>query len=71
MNVGVSVVVPMDIDMGMGMDGIMGMVVVMAVGRGGNHPRTLYYNITPVHGRHSSPARVPLSKKAAAVTTAP
>lgn len=27
------------------------MVVMMGVGRGGNHAKTLYYNITPVHGR--------------------
>lgn len=29
----------------------MGVVVMMGVGRGGNHAKTLYYNITPVHGR--------------------
>lgn len=29
---------------------IMRMVVMMGVGSGGNHPRTLYYYIPPVHG---------------------
>lgn len=28
----------------------VGMVVTMDVGRGWNHRRMLYYNITPVHG---------------------
>ena len=43
MDMGVAVVVPMRMPVG------MGMVVVMSLGRGGNHSKTLYYNITPVH----------------------
>ncbi len=45
MDMGVAVVVPMRMPVG------MGMVVMMGRGRGGNHSRTLYYNITPVHAR--------------------
>ena len=49
--VGVVVPVGMPVAIGMG----AGMVVTMGVRRGGNHPKMLYYNITPVHGpgRHS------------------
>ncbi|MGY3076721.1 hypothetical protein ACVWZZ_003092 [Bradyrhizobium sp. LM6.10] len=43
MDMGVCMVMPM----GRGM--VMGVAVRLGVGRGGNHPRTLYYNITPVH----------------------
>ena len=52
----------------------MGVIVVvgMGVGRGGNHARTLYYNITDVHGpAQGLPRRaIPHTKKAAAHATA-
>ncbi len=44
---GVGVVVPMRMPVAMGV--AVGMVVLMDVGRGGNHLKTLYYNITHVH----------------------
>lgn len=43
----VSVRMPVVMRMVMGMT--MSVVVMMGLGRGGNHARTLYYNITPVH----------------------
>ncbi len=46
---GVGMVVP--VAMGMA----VGMVVMMSVGRGGNHPEMLYYNITPVHASRCHP----------------
>ncbi|TWB06413.1 hypothetical protein FBZ96_101225 [Bradyrhizobium stylosanthis] len=57
MDMGMGVIVPMRMPVVMRM--AMGMVVMMGVGRGGNHLGTLYYNITPVHdpGRHSGMVR--------------
>jgi hypothetical protein len=43
---GMGVVLSMRMVMGMAVS----MVVIMGVGRGGNHSETLHYNITPVHG---------------------
>lgn len=51
MGVVVPVRMPMVMVMVMVMGVTLGMVVVMGVRRGGNHSRTLYYNITAVHGR--------------------
>ena len=52
---GMGVVVPMRMTVVMRM--AMGMVVMMGVGRGGNHFGTLYYNITPVHDPAVIPGR--------------
>ncbi len=63
MDMGVRVVVPGTMRMSMVMGMTVGMAVVVAVGRGGNHPRTLYYNITPVHAAKRAVNPVPASKK--------
>jgi hypothetical protein len=44
MDMGVGMVMPMGMD--------VGVVVVLGVGRGGNHHETLYYNITHVYRCH-------------------
>lgn len=56
MDMSMAVVVPMRMRVAMWM--VMGMVVMMGVGRGGNHFGTLYYNITPVHGSGVVPGRL-------------
>ena len=79
-DMGVAVVVPvrMPVVVGMAVRVAMSRVVMMGVGRDGNHAKTLYYNITPVHGRagladhhrNSEVATIPHSKEAAARATA-
>ncbi|SCB55313.1 hypothetical protein GA0061098_103843 [Bradyrhizobium shewense] len=60
MDMGVGVVVPVRMVMSrrMVMGMTVSMVVMMGVGRGGNHAETLYYNITPVHDPGVIPGRL-------------
>ena len=80
MDMRVAMVVPvrMPVVVGMAVRVAMSRVVMVGVGRGGNHARTLYYNITPVHGRagladhhrNGGVATIPHNKEAAARATA-
>ncbi len=64
---GVGVIVPMRMPVAVGM--AMSMVVLVGVGRGGSHLPTLYYNITPVHGRADIPLQgLPITMAIAAAT---
>lgn len=47
--VGMIVSMRMPVVTGMIMGMAMSMIVMMGLGRGGNHAETLYYNITSVH----------------------
>ncbi|MEY9363490.1 hypothetical protein ABH994_006211 [Bradyrhizobium yuanmingense] len=67
MDMGVGVIVPMRMPVAVGM--AMSMVVLVGVGRGGSHLRTLYYNITPVHGGTDIAAQgLPITMATAAAT---
>ena len=65
MDMGVGVVVPMRmaVVMGVTLGMAMSMVLMAGVGRGGNHAKTLYYNITPVHDRWRHSGTMKLTSK--------
>ncbi|MEY9105290.1 hypothetical protein ABIA06_003905 [Bradyrhizobium yuanmingense] len=69
MDMGVGVIVPVRMSMAVTMGMAMSMVVLVGVGRGGSHLRTLYYNITPVHGGTDIAAQgLPITMAMAAAT---
>ncbi len=55
-DMGMRMVVPMRMRV------VMGVIVMVGVGRGGNHLKTLYYNITPVHApAHGLPITIAMA----------